>query len=110
MSTAIHRYEVPVDDRGHGIALRGRILHVGCRKPEVVEFWAFDDDGAEEDWPSFQVFGTGQPLPAGWRWVGTAVAPGGALVWHLCEFTVTVPGVDRSPAILDGAVGGMMWR
>jgi len=93
MSVAIHRYEVPVDDRGHGIALRGRILHVWCRSPEAVEFWAFDDDHTVENWHSFQVFGTGQPLPgllgvsgAGWRYVGTAITPGGALVWHLCEF------------------------
>jgi len=89
VSVAIHRYEVPVDDRAHVIALRGSIVHVWCRDPEVVEFWAFDDASVPKDSRSFRVFGTGQPLPQGQlgaRYVGTAITPGGALVWHLCEF------------------------
>ena len=81
----IFRYEVPVDDQWHVHALSGPIVHVGCRKPSVVEFWAFATNGPTVD-RAFCAFGTGQPLPpAAARHVGTVFAAGGALVWHLME-------------------------
>lgn len=84
MSQIIYRYEVPVDDQWHGHDLSGSVLHVGCRNPRVVEFWALHTGGFTVR-RLFQVVGTGQPLPAGSRHVGTAIAPGGRLVWHLVE-------------------------
>jgi hypothetical protein len=85
VSDAIHRYEVPVDDRWHDLPLSGSVLHVASRDPRVVEVWALHTSGTEVT-RTFRVFGTGQPLPAGpLRHVGTALASGGQLVWHLME-------------------------
>jgi hypothetical protein len=79
----IHRREVPVDDLAHLLVLGGPVLAVACRKADVVEFWAVHDDAvAQHRW--FQVFGTGQELPAGAFYCGTAIDPIG-LAWHLFE-------------------------
>lgn len=78
----ILRFEVPVDDRWHEVPAASPPLHVACRKLDVVEFWAF---GVTEDIRSqkYRVFGTGHPLDDAVNYVGTALAPGGGLVWHL---------------------------
>ena len=86
---AIFRYEVPVDDQPHSFDLNAGPLAVGCRQVDRVEFWAIHDDAATSAYSykrTFIVVGTGHPLPAKVRAVhGTAVAPGGHLVWHLIE-------------------------
>ncbi|MEU1497279.1 hypothetical protein [Streptomyces sp. NPDC005732] len=81
---AIYRYEVPVDDRWHPLQLSGEIVHVDCRTVHAVEVWAIRTDGPTQT-RSFRVYGTGQPLPDAVEHVGTAIAPGGQLVWHLIE-------------------------
>jgi hypothetical protein len=95
----VFRYEVPVDDRDHELSLTpGPILKVGARKTAAVEFWAeTHPEGTVER--AFRVFGTGQPIPAGYLWVGTAEPVGlGALVWHLYERENRTPvGVRRAP-------------
>jgi hypothetical protein len=85
MATAIHRYEVPVDDCWHSLPLSGDLLHVAARQADVVEVWAFSGGGTTTA-RTFRVFGTGQSLPAGdpVDYRGTALAPNG-LVWHLME-------------------------
>lgn len=80
----VFRYEVPVDDQAHEFELRGPLLAVGCRAPYAVEFWAIWDTDVAEWVRRYQVFGTGQPDVVG-EHRGTAVAPGGQLVWHLFE-------------------------
>ena len=82
--TAIYRYEVPVDDRWHPLRLSGRVVHVACRNMHVVEVWALVTDSPTVT-RSFRVYGTGHPLPPYVQHRGTAIAPGGQLVWHLIE-------------------------
>lgn len=83
--TAIYRYEVPVDDQWHELQLSGAVLHVDCRDPRVVELWALSSGGPTVT-HNFRVYGTGQPLPDRLTChVGTAITPGGQLVWHLME-------------------------
>lgn len=84
MADSIYRYEIPVDDGWHPLQLSGRILHVACRSMGVVEVWALHTDEPAIT-RSFRVYGTGQPLPPGIDYVGTALTPGGQLVWHLFE-------------------------
>lgn len=94
MTVRIFRYEVPVDYKPHNFQLHGDPLAVGCRDLGVVEFWAAHHDGHSGRLRSFVVVGTGQALPQtgpGRSHWGTAVAPGGALVWHLIE----VPAVPH---------------
>jgi len=83
VTAQIFRFEVPVDDRWHEIAGCSTPLHVDCRDPRIVEFWAWQ----REDLPArrLRVFGTGQPIPDGTHYRGTTIAPGGQLVWHLIE-------------------------
>jgi hypothetical protein len=82
---AIYRYEVPIDGDWHTLPLSGAVLHVDCRAPGTVELWALRSGGPELS-RAFQVVGTGQPLPAGWkRHVGTCLSPDRQLVWHVVE-------------------------
>lgn len=85
---SVYRYEIPVDDQWWFIELSGPIIHVATREARCVEIWALTGD--EPKARSFRVFGTGQPLPDDNKpdclaHVGSAVVPGGALVWHLFE-------------------------
>ncbi|MGW4028215.1 DUF7352 domain-containing protein [Streptomyces sp. NPDC004838] len=83
MTDQIFRFEVPVDDQWHDISGCGTPLHVDCRAPRIVEFWAWRRDDLPDR--RLRVFGTGDPIPDGSRHIGTAIAPGGQLVWHLLE-------------------------
>jgi hypothetical protein len=78
----ILRYEVPVDDRWHTIRC-SPVLYVACRQVDTVEFWAHSMEEGLAPERKFRVFGTGQPLEDKITYVGTAIAPGGSLVWHL---------------------------
>ncbi|MBM0235939.1 hypothetical protein JNW88_00355 [Micromonospora sp. ATA32] len=83
----ILRFEVPVDDRWHILTLPGPIVHIATRRPDVVEVWA-TTDGCYPQEHDLRVYGTGEPYPADCGnvcHVGTAIAPGGALVWHLMQ-------------------------
>lgn len=84
MTKRIYRYEVPVDDCWH-IIRSGKPLHVACRQLDTVEFWAAspDDMAGSGEERHFRVYGTGHPMPDALTYVGTALAPGGHLVWHL---------------------------
>jgi hypothetical protein len=82
---AIYRYEVPIDDRPHRHILGGEVIGVASRLVDVVEFWAIHDDDGIQQQRAFQVFGTGQEIPADAVHVGTTIAPGGRFVWHLFE-------------------------
>ncbi len=82
---SIFRYEVPVDDQWHVLELRGDVVHVAARRPDVVEVWAeHRHDSTRKLTRRFRVYGTGQPDVEGMH-VGTAVAADGRLVWHLRE-------------------------
>lgn len=92
---SIYRYEVPVDARGWvDLELGGPIRSVGCRQLDVVEFWA--EHGLLQPITSaFRVFGTGYAIPDDAIYVGTAPAPGGALIWHLYQRERPQPEYDE---------------
>lgn len=88
MESRILRYEVPVDDQWHVLpATAPTVLHVDCRHAHFVELWARDDMGTTVR--AFRVYGTGQPFPPDARYEGTAIGPGGYLVWHLLSVDAT---------------------
>ena len=79
------RHLIPADDATHGLGLNGAILHVATRLVDAVEVWTLDSGGPTTP-RTFLVVGTGHPWPDGdWTHVGTAIIPGGVLVWHLLE-------------------------
>lgn len=100
----IHRAELPLDDRPHGIDLTGGILHTAVRRPNVLDVWyqARPDEMAPMR-RSFQIVGTGQPIPAHLGLhifhVGTAISPDGQLVWHVIENYCTHQNVIEVPQI-----------
>lgn len=88
----IHRAELPIDDRPHGIDLTGEILHTASRRPGALDVWyQARPAGMDPMRRSFQIVGTGQPIPAHLglylhsTHAGTAITPDGALVWHVLE-------------------------
>ncbi|MFC9497719.1 hypothetical protein [Streptomyces sp. NPDC056982] len=90
LPAVIHRTTLPLDDRPHGIDLTGEILHTAVRRPDAVDVWyQARPDGMEPMRRSFQVVGTGQPIPAHLGFFvthkGSAVSPDGELVWHVLE-------------------------
>lgn len=84
MTHLIYRYEVPVDRAWHELYLNGPTLHVACRRPGVVEFWALYNPTADLLARQYIVVGTGWELPdfgGGWTHVGSALDR--EFVWHL---------------------------
>lgn len=85
------RHEVPIDDQPHTFKLTCDPHAVATKRIGVahanvthrVEFWVEHEDGAAAEW-TFQVFGTGQPIPSSARLIGTTERLDG-LVWHLYE-------------------------
>lgn len=82
------KFKVPVDDKPHTVRFNGHIMHVACQgnRPDEVTFWVMGlSPAVVERERVFRVFGTGQPIPHPYRYVGTALYAAGELVWHLCE-------------------------
>jgi hypothetical protein len=83
-NTRMLRYEVPVDDQWHTLAC-GIPMAVGCRRNDVVEFWAYEMS-PQPPTRQFRVFGTGQPFDKDDIWyAGSVTTPDGQYVWHLLE-------------------------
>ena len=86
---AVLKWEVPVDDRPHEIG-GGEIVSVACQfpesRPDVVMVWTIESR-PELTVPKrvVQVYGTGHPLPNIVTPLGSAIAVGGGLVWHVME-------------------------
>lgn len=100
MPERIYRYVVPVDDKPHTIGLApGRAADLGplhlASTLDTVEFWAVhSDEYADKPIPfTFQVFGTGQGIPPGAQWRGTAPRTREGLVWHLFQLQTAEAGV-----------------
>lgn len=98
------RWEIPIDDQDHERGAAGPVVYVSGHRDfrARVEFWTVDPSD-EEFWAApigtrehapppggtrwFRVFGTGQPVPAGYVWRATAARTADGLVWHLFERT-----------------------
>ncbi|MEW2266936.1 hypothetical protein [Streptomyces sp. NPDC047868] len=83
----IHRSELAIDDRPHGIDLNSDILHAAVRRHGAVDVWYRARRDQERHMRrSFQIVGDGHPIPP---WLGrhqrTALSPDGQLVWHILE-------------------------
>lgn len=98
MTRRMLRYEVAVNDEPQDF-LVGDPVHIAASPdgPHSVEFWAeWDDDVPPFGQRTFQVFGTGQPLPHQAVWRGTADRTPEGLVWHLYELLTATAREDTS--------------
>lgn len=84
MDRVIYKYNIPVDDQWHDLALIGEILHVAAPDVDSVKIWAMHNPNSLLT-RTFRVFGTGHPIPWNGIYRGTALTPSGRLVWHLIE-------------------------
>lgn len=64
------------------VPLAGTIVHVGIQSSWPM-LWVEVDPSAEAVPRTFDVFGTGEPIPDGWQHRGTV--QDGAFVWHVYE-------------------------
>lgn len=87
MTQRIYRYEIEVDDQPHSFELTGGdpVRVEATPDSRIVQFWAVSDETVPPRKRTFQVVGTGHPLPTGARWRGTTSRTPGGLVWHLVE-------------------------
>jgi hypothetical protein len=85
MTRAIYKYAVPVDDEWHEVSIHGpaRVLHVDCQDDYgTVYLWAeVDIEGTGDTVRNMRAFATGQAIPDGASYVGTALT--GPFVWHV---------------------------
>jgi len=84
------RYEVPIDDQPHVLGLTHSPVMVALDSRwnfgvHQVEFWCEHTEGAPPAKRTFQVFGTGHPLPEDAKWTGTCPRSPEGLVFHLYE-------------------------
>lgn len=87
-SRHIHRAQILADGHPETLDLSGPIIHIATRAERYIEIWYIDDPAVPLAPRTFQVFGTGQPLPDDVTHVGSAVTPNdGRYVWHLFERT-----------------------
>lgn len=96
MAQRVLKWDIPVDDEPH---MAGAYpVHVMCQDTyETVQIWTLDAGDGHRDTP-YQVFGTGQPVPDGAVYVGTAPALKGQLIWHIFDMTYVVPeGPEEEP-------------
>lgn len=92
------KHTVPVDDGWHSLDLTcfhvaddhrlPQWRHVGVNPDEPAEVWLWliHHGHVPPHRHYFRVYGTGQQIPAGAVWVGTAPAAGTSLIWHLFEY------------------------
>ena len=82
-ASKILRYEVRIDDTAHSVPA-GPVVLVHPHRQGLgnrLEVWIQVTEG-ELRTQTLRVFGTGQPIPAEWRALGSCVT--GPFVWHLC--------------------------
>jgi hypothetical protein len=117
----ILRWEIGIDDEDHEVRADGPVLHVAGHRDWTgrVEFWTLAEDDPEfwnaqigtvapAQWPPrvFRVFGTGQPIPAGYVHRGTTARTADGLVWHLMELVLARGGpVSRGGPCIVGELG-----
>ena len=83
-ASKVLRYEVRIDDTAHSVPA-GEVVLVHAHRQGLrnrLEVWIQVAEG-EIRTQTLRVFGTGQPIPAGWRSLGSCVV-GLFVVWHLC--------------------------
>jgi hypothetical protein len=64
-----------------------RVLHFASQFGDsmVLQIWAQVDRSAAVERRLFVIVGTGHDVPAGAKYIGTAITLKGSLVWHLFE-------------------------
>lgn len=82
-ASKVLRYEIRIDDTAQRVP-EGQVVLVHAHRQGLgnrLEVWIQVAEG-ELRTQTLRVFGTGQPIPAEWRPLGSCVA--GPFVWHVC--------------------------
>jgi hypothetical protein len=85
----IHKYEVPYGEWTVALPECAEILHVATQPTatgkEAVFLWALVRDGVPTKLRQIGYFGTGEEIPVGAEYIGTAITPCGTFVWHVFD-------------------------
>lgn len=85
MPFKVLKWNVPVDDKYHPIG-SGKVVLTACQfGPSVVQVWT--EEKGDPFIRSATVIGTGHDAPDFTEHVGSALAVGGSLVWHVYAST-----------------------
>ena len=86
MSNRVLKWPVVAD--GDSYFVSGTPVFVACTDDkiyDVVHVWTLSSESVTDETRKLQIFATGQPVPDDAVYVGTALAAGGALVWHVFD-------------------------
>lgn len=84
----VHKYEVPFGESALTLPRGAELLHVATQPKdpqgtEGVFVWALVDPDASHTIMQIGYFATGEPIPAGAEYIGTAITPDKTFVWHV---------------------------
>lgn len=88
MSRRIFKYEVEYGETAIELPIGAELLHAGTQRfgeCEGVFLWALVDPEAPVARRDIGYFATGDYIPEGAEYVGTAITPDTAFVWHVYE-------------------------
>lgn len=95
MARKVFKYTITVTDGPQQlhIPVGASLVHVGSKTDGFIDIWVVVDESSLDNTASrtFQVFGTGHPIPEDAQYCGTSIQGGnvslhnGTFVWHLFE-------------------------
>jgi hypothetical protein len=59
----------------------GKVIHVDCIQPGIVNFWVEVNTDNPEEFRQFEIVGTGHPVLYNAKYIGTAIDS--PYIWHL---------------------------
>ena len=84
MTRTVYKYPLAFGLTRLVVPVQSEIRHVAMQG-ESVCLWMEVDPQTWSEKRRFAVIGTGWPVPSDGRYVGTAMTPDGAYVWHVYE-------------------------
>lgn len=88
MKRVVHKYEIPYGESYCGMPADAEIVAVGAIAGKMYAWAIVDPDAANTARP-IGYFATGELIPESAKYVGTALAGGGAFVWHVFEYALS---------------------
>lgn len=85
--TTIYKWTLTPGSTGLHMPTGAKVLTVQMQGDQP-QLWALVDQAQPKEWRTFEIHGTGHPMPTNpGEYVATFQMDGGALVWHVFEAT-----------------------
>lgn len=87
MMTTIYKWTLTPGSTDLHMPAGARVLTVQMQGDQP-QLWALVEPEQPKEWRTFEIYGTGNPMPANpGEYVATFQMDGGSLVWHVFEAT-----------------------